>query len=239
MARTLPPASTRRSIPESLLHTDRRAVRLDAYAAALLSPDAKTYTVSLPRTRPAVADARHWLAALLTSWGVTDRQIDDAVLALSEIVTNAVEHATGEDPYATVTAALRQNHLRITVSDPDPELGSTAHSDEHGRGLLVVRALSLCHGVYRVAGGKVVWFEQQVTTAYGCPDCGHLPGCGCDCCPYPLPAVAATRLAMAALCTCGCPLAMAGECMCSSLCPCDPCAYCDRDATDSWAGGVR
>lgn len=26
--------------------------------------------------------------------------------------------------------------------------------------------------------------------AYGCDDCGHLPGCGCDCCPYPMPAVA-------------------------------------------------
>lgn len=25
--------------------------------------------------------------------------------------------------------------------------------------------------------------------AYGCDDCGHLPGCDCDCCPYPLPAV--------------------------------------------------
>lgn len=129
--------------------------------------------------------------------------------ALSEIFANAVEHATGEERYATVTAVLWQNLLRITVSDPDPELGGTAHSDEHGRGLLVVQALSLRHGVYRIASGKVVWFEQQVTTAYGRPDCGHLPGCDCDCCPYRLPAVAA----MAALCVCGCPLAVGGECM--------------------------
>jgi hypothetical protein len=33
-----------------------------------------------------------------------------------------------------------------------------------------------------------------------------------------------------ATCTCGCPSAWNGECMCGSLCPCDPCPYCDRNA---------
>jgi len=32
-------------------------------------------------------------------------------------------------------------------------------------------------------------------------------------------------------CACGCPAAPSGECTCSSLCPCDVCDYCDRNAT--------
>jgi anti-sigma regulatory factor (Ser/Thr protein kinase) len=145
--------------------------------------------ISLPRTRPAVSGARHWLADTLTAWNIGGDQLDDAVLVLSEVFTNSVEHVAG-DGNATVTAALWRGHLRITVSDPDPETRTAAGDDEHGRGLQVVRALATRHGVTRTAGGKVVWAEQLVTTAHGCPDCGHLPGCGCDCCPYPLPAVA-------------------------------------------------
>lgn len=150
--------------------------------------------ISLPRTRPAVANARHWLAETLTAWNVSGEQADDAVLALSEVVTNAVEHAAG-DGHSTVTAALWQGHLRVTVSDPDPELHEAASSDEHGRGLLVVQKLTLRHGANRLAGGgKLIWFEQLLTTpgavmAGTCLECGHTSGCGCDCCPYPLPAV--------------------------------------------------
>ena len=38
--------------------------------------------------------------------------------------------------------------------------------------------------------GVVSHPEHGPSAAYGCEDCGHLPGCDCDCCPYPLPAVA-------------------------------------------------
>lgn len=144
--------------------------------------------ISLPRTRPAVAGARRWLTDTLTAWNVSGDQLDKVVLALSEVFTNAVVHAIG-DGHSTLTAALWQGHLRITVSDPDPELHAAAVDDEHGRGLQVVKGLTMRHGTTRTAGGKVVWFEQLVTLAYGCPDCGHLPGCGCDCCPYPMPAI--------------------------------------------------
>lgn len=155
--------------------------------------------ISLPRTRPAVASARRWLTDALTAWGVTGDQLDDAVLSLSEVVTNAVEHAAG-DGHSTVTAALWQGHLRITVSDPDRELHDGVGNDEHGRGLLVVKALTMRHGVNHIAGGKVIWFEQLLTTPGAamtgtCLECGHASGCDCDCCPYPLPTVAAAQQA--------------------------------------------
>lgn len=161
---------------------------LEAYKAPLMA------LISLPRTRPAVASARHWLADTLTAWNVSGEQADDAVLALSEVVTNAVEHAVG-DGHSTVTAALWQGHLRVTVSDPDSELHGAARSDEHGRGLLVVQELTLRHGANRlVGGGKLIWFEQLVTSpgpvmTGTCCECGHASGCDCDCCPITLPAV--------------------------------------------------
>lgn len=147
--------------------------------------------ISLPRTRPAVADARRWLTDTLTAWGVTGDQLDDAVLALSEVVTNAVVHAIGTGN-ATVTAALWHGHLRITVSDPDPEVYAATGDDEGGRGLLVVRAVTMRHGVTRTATGKVAWFEMTAgCAACGC-DCGTGPACSCTCCCSYEPAVAVT-----------------------------------------------
>jgi anti-sigma regulatory factor (Ser/Thr protein kinase) len=119
--------------------------------------------ISLPRTGPAVGAARRWLTETLTAWGVNGDQLDDAVLLLSEVFTNSVVHAIGGEN-ATVTAALWQGHLRITVSDPDPEVHASGDDDEHGRGMLVVRELSTRHGITRTANGKVVWFEMLLTT---------------------------------------------------------------------------
>lgn len=119
--------------------------------------------ISLPRTHLTVPASRRWLTDTLTAWGVVGDQLDDAVLSLSEIFTNSVVHAIGCGN-ATVTAALWQGHLRITVSDPDPETYTNAAGDEHGRGLLVVKALTTRHGTTRTATGKVVWFEMLLTT---------------------------------------------------------------------------
>lgn len=156
---------------------------LEKYDAAPL-----TALISLPRERAAIAGARRWLTGTLTEWGVAGEQADDAVLILSELFANAVEHAAGEG-CSTLAAAMWQGHLRITVSDPDRDVRQALKDDEHGRGLELVRALSLRSGTDRGSAGKVAWAELSVTAAYACPDCGHLPGCGCDCCPYAMPAV--------------------------------------------------
>jgi anti-sigma regulatory factor (Ser/Thr protein kinase) len=156
--------------------------QLEQYDAAPL-----TALTSLPRERAAIAGARRWLTDTLTEWGIGGEQLDDAVLILSELFTNAVEHAAGEG-HSTLAAAMWQGHLRITVSDPDPDVRQASGDDEHGRGLELVRALSLRHGTDSGSAGKVAWAELLVS-AYACPDCGHIAGCGCDCCPYSMPAV--------------------------------------------------
>jgi anti-sigma regulatory factor (Ser/Thr protein kinase) len=114
--------------------------------------------ISLEPSRSEVARAREFATALLEEWGETTL-IDDVVLAVSELVTNAVLHARTQ-----VDVALRQTPrgLRIEVSDRSPAVprtrtyGPTAAT---GRGLHLVAQLSSEWGVDRTTEGKSVWVE--------------------------------------------------------------------------------
>lgn len=69
---------------------------------------------------------------------------DDAVLIVSELVTNAVQHSRGQE--VTLTLSLRNGCLRINVHDGVPSHRPTpwkpCDEDEHGRGLLLVQAIA-------------------------------------------------------------------------------------------------
>ena len=85
---------------------------------------------------------------------------DTAVLLVSELATNAVVHASTA---FTVDVEWVRDRLRLEVTDEG--LGSPAPrpaglTDEHGRGLQLVRSLSSAWGVERQGPvGKGVWFE--------------------------------------------------------------------------------
>lgn len=101
----------------------------------------------LPRRRPesdfslvmevqpipeAVPVTRRAVAAVLVSWGLDDI-CDDAVLCLSEAVTNALTHAR---PSGTVTVRVYRDFrsLRIEIADADRRMipaQRAAHGDEH------------------------------------------------------------------------------------------------------------
>lgn len=109
----------------------------------------------------AAPKARAVLRSLLAGTPLAER-LDDAQLALSELVTNAVLH--GREPIVVrfrVTAA----GLRVEVQDGSPVSPSFSMLDPTavtGRGLLLISALSDHWGVEPTAGGKSVWFELQV-----------------------------------------------------------------------------
>ncbi|MBB1245496.1 ATP-binding protein [Streptomyces durbertensis] len=69
---------------------------------------------------------------------------DEAVLVVSELVTNAVMHSGGRK--ITVTLSLLKGYLRIDVRDGVPSFHALPHepddADEHGRGLFLVRWLA-------------------------------------------------------------------------------------------------
>ncbi len=86
--------------------------------------------------------ARHWLAWVLEAARITQDTIDAALLACSELVTNAVVHAGGR---VLVSAQPVADGVRLCVHDdaagaPWQEPGGDI--DEHGRGLILVRGLA-------------------------------------------------------------------------------------------------
>ncbi|WP_371479334.1 SpoIIE family protein phosphatase [Kitasatospora sp. NBC_00315] len=136
-----------------------------------------------PVDRSAAA-ARGFVRDALLSWGLPE-VVDDAVVLVSELVTNAVVHA-GTD--AEVCCLREAETIRVEVTDHHPERGLPSFADvpdaaegryadpddEGGRGLLMCSALSSCWGVEYAAGRKTVWFrlplpDHVVGTRYAVP----------------------------------------------------------------------
>ena len=120
--------------------------------------------LALPAVGASAPQARRALRALLHGTSYDDRA-DDAVLALSELVTNAVLH--GREPL-TVLLDRDGARLRVEVSDGSPLGPSFSMLDPTavtGRGLLLVSSCADRWGVEPTADGKRVWFEVDAAPA--------------------------------------------------------------------------
>jgi hypothetical protein len=121
--------------------------------------------VALPIDARSPATARKLLLSALD--GREDRAVGDALLMMSELVTNAVRHTR------TVLLVLvtMQNHtLHVDVTDDDPTLplpSDAEHDATNGRGLRIVDALATRWGVTPTIDGKTVWFEMQLPRQRG------------------------------------------------------------------------
>ena len=114
--------------------------------------------LALEATPDAVPAARALLRDVLGG-GLLAHRLEDGLLALSELVTNAVLH--GRDPL-TVRLVLTEDVLRAEVRDANPVSPSFSMLDQTavtGRGLLLISAVSDRWGVEPSSAGKVVWFE--------------------------------------------------------------------------------
>lgn len=130
---------------------------------ALAAPLATTLEDScwLPYSRRAPALARRRLRALLAGTAA-EHLLDPGELLLSELVTNALEHARVPGRLIQVRLELHPDSLRIEVHDAGadrPLSRPPAENDESGRGLLLVDALAAQWGCCPRAGGfgKIVW----------------------------------------------------------------------------------
>ncbi|MFI8085275.1 SpoIIE family protein phosphatase [Kitasatospora sp. NPDC086009] len=113
--------------------------------------------------------ARSFVRDALLGWGLPEI-VDDAVVLVSELVTNAVVHA---GTAAEVCCLREEETVRIEVTDHHPERGLPSFADvpvtaseryadpdgEGGRGLLMCSALAERWGVEYSAGRKTVWFR--------------------------------------------------------------------------------
>ncbi|MFF7092838.1 ATP-binding protein [Streptomyces rubradiris] len=107
-----------------------------------------------------VGQMRRITRAHLRHWHLT-RLTDDATLAVSELVTNAVKHGKGQPVGLRVRRSAYE--LRIEVRDCTPapaRLRSAGVADENGRGLLPVAALAKERGVS--PDGTMTWCSLAI-----------------------------------------------------------------------------
>jgi anti-sigma regulatory factor (Ser/Thr protein kinase) len=120
--------------------------------------------VTVPHEPTGVRLARHALADQLEASGMRPEERDDALLVLSELVSNAVKHAaplpSGD---IRVRWQVRDEVLHIEITDGGastrPHAGVAALSALHGRGLDIVRTVSTQWGVTEDGDSVTVWAE--------------------------------------------------------------------------------
>lgn len=121
----------------------------------------RTASTSLPPEPTSSRACRRFLMATLEAWGA-DQFADDAVLLLSELVTNAVLHA-GTD--IEVIIRFDGDVLRVEVGDGSPTMPRVRHFSMlsgTGRGLALVAGTAKQWDIEPLpTGGKRVWFELQ------------------------------------------------------------------------------
>jgi GAF domain-containing protein len=106
----------------------------------------------------AASRARRFVTQTLTDWDLGDLA-DDAVLAASELVTNAVLHGGPpvEIRLLPVTGGVRVEARDGSRVSPVRPLASSDNMT--GRGIALIEAISLRWGVDQLSDGKAVWAE--------------------------------------------------------------------------------
>ncbi|MFF7276601.1 SpoIIE family protein phosphatase [Streptomyces griseorubiginosus] len=136
------------------------------------APAAARVRATFPGSPLTPGGARALLRATLGEWAelalpgtefLTDRQSDDAVVVVSELVTNAVVHA-GTEVELDCRLETHSGGLVIEVLDHHPSRsprdGDTETPygiPEYGRGLRLVAALAESWGITYRTGAKTVW----------------------------------------------------------------------------------
>lgn len=187
-------AQLRRTLQEAVARTsyfpgggsDQRTDRLDALCdhlvatllpdrgqtsddAALLiahtraTPPGDVASCSLPENPRAAGQAREFVRGRLAEWGLHELETTTELL-VSELVGNVVRHARGP----VRLRLLRSRSLICEVYDGSlttPRIRRAGHTDEGGRGLHLVAALSRRWGTRFLGDGKCIWTEQDLPSA--------------------------------------------------------------------------
>ncbi|MFI6935339.1 SpoIIE family protein phosphatase [Streptomyces sp. NPDC050287] len=132
-----------------------------------LDPD-RIATWDLPADPVRVSGMRADVTLRLTDWGLLDEAVFSAELLLSELVTNAIRHASGP-------LRIRVIHGRSLIfevadtSSTAPRLRHASATDEGGRGLFLVAQLAQAWGTRYTGDGKVIWAECALDVPAGIP----------------------------------------------------------------------
>lgn len=122
----------------------------------------RAFEVVVEPDRVRVAQIRRITAAFMRLWDVPAPLAADVELAVSELVTNGIEHGHG-----CVGLRMRNtgSELRVEVADDNPapaQLRAADDDDVCGRGLFLVAVLSRKWGVSK--DGKTTWCTFRFPT---------------------------------------------------------------------------
>jgi anti-sigma regulatory factor (Ser/Thr protein kinase) len=118
------------------------------------------YSETLPRKSESAATARSLVRVALAVWGLDDLA-EDGALIVSELVSNAVEHARRESIRVVIdrpgVACVRIGV--VDFSKAPPVRKASGPENEGGRGLVLVAAPVQDWGSEPLPWGKRVWAE--------------------------------------------------------------------------------
>jgi signal transduction histidine kinase/DNA-binding response OmpR family regulator len=123
---------------------------------------AKTAEFEVGEELAAIGQTRREASAVLADWGLAGRVLGDTGLAISELLSNALQH--GRAPVVMRLSLLR-GELRIEVRDAADELPRIRPIDpqsERGRGMHVVASIARDWGCLPLRKGKTVWCVVEV-----------------------------------------------------------------------------
>ncbi|MFE5896938.1 SpoIIE family protein phosphatase [Streptomyces sp. NPDC056488] len=126
------------------------------------TPDADVASFSLPDGPQAAGEARRHVREQLARWDLPELEMTTE-LVVSELVGNVVRHASGP-------VRLRLLHSRTLIcevydsSPTTPRIRRAASTDEGGRGLQLVAAVSRRWGTRFLPEGKCIWSEQALAS---------------------------------------------------------------------------
>ncbi|WP_406003168.1 ATP-binding protein [Streptomyces sp. NBC_00829] len=119
----------------------------------------------LPHRSESAGTARRVTRAALAEWGMDKDTTEEIVLVVSELVTNAVEHAL--PPVALHLERSTEGTVHVKVDDGGPAAqegawATTGGQEEHGRGGGIVALLATAHGTHSLPAGTAYWADLPV-----------------------------------------------------------------------------
>ncbi|MCU1369758.1 MAG: Regulatory protein [Ilumatobacteraceae bacterium] len=118
--------------------------------------------LTLPRDNVAPRAARRWVAERLTPFGLEDAMMQGILLAVSELVTNVVDH-TDSDPIICLQVDPGVVEVRVADTSQKAAAVRTRDPDEPGGwGLMLVEQVADRWGTIVDGGTKIVWFAIDV-----------------------------------------------------------------------------
>ncbi|GEB57165.1 hypothetical protein GCM10017674_78550 [Streptomyces gardneri] len=123
------------------------------------------YSIGLACWASSVPLARMAARTTLRCWGLPKETAEGVALVVTELVSNAVRHASlanleSPERCHLMLELTTPDTIRVTVYDSSPRRPVLRHpgdDDTSGRGLYLVAALAANWGVRPVTDGKAVW----------------------------------------------------------------------------------